>query len=290
MTINDSEPFLLNILKNPRFLEPVYYYILQNNPKTIEEITQETVLPPKLMIDEIIPTLTILNLVEKSHDVYRVLRPQILPPRLLNSRKFFVNLSILHRLSKKAKDERGWKKQAVYFLLYRYFVDKRLKIFKSNDGILIEHLNSWFKERGYVPRSARETRILLNPQKFDNWIKLAQYCGIVAKLANGNFLVSIDPYLFFEIMKIFEKTQRIGAPCSFLDFLKWIDTNFLPAYKGLTDTSEIVPNPYSYVVASLVDFGMIKLMIHGDYQRFKIAEPRLSGRLPNTFSAYRCLK
>lgn len=290
MSIDDSEKFLLNVLKNPSILAPVYDNISQRKPQTIKEIQEKTILPLNLLKDEALPTLAILNLIEKRHDVYHVLRPQILPETAPWSQKYFLELSILHRLAKKARKEQGWGKQAVYFLSYRYFVEKNKKIFKPNDSVLVEHLNNWFKDRSYAPRSAKNTEILMNTQKMDNWAKLAEYCGIVLKLNSGDYLVFVSPDLFFEIMKIYEKTQPEDTPCSFGQFLKWTDINFLPVYEGLTDVSDIIPPPYSDAIASLTDLGWIKLMIYGDYSRFKISEPKLGGRLPKNFSAYRCLK
>ena len=60
MEMNNSEVFLLNLLKNPNVLKPVYYNILRNSPKTLDAISLKTAIPEKTLKEEILPSLKAL--------------------------------------------------------------------------------------------------------------------------------------------------------------------------------------------------------------------------------------
>jgi hypothetical protein len=289
MSLTESESYLLNELKNPRILAYVYEYILfHESAKTIDELSEETALSAKILTEEILPALNILNMIQKIKETYRAVTPPILSNNLwgidLQNRSA---ITILNRLAEKSRVQQTWGKQAVYFLTYRFLVEKKYKLFNPTDALLSERLNEWFGENGYNPRTTKDSQILMNPQKLDNFAKLTSFCGITLGIGNGDYLVSVDPDLFLDLMRLRQRIIK-GENTPINLFVRWLDTNFLPIYQGILESSDVIPSPYSDALATLQDQGRIELITWGDYARYKIFEPKTS-TIPTTFNAYRCL-
>lgn len=285
MTLSDSEQFFLNIPKNPSILHPVYRCIEKQRVKTEEEISEETALSGSL-VHEAVSVLLVLNLIEKRREIYHTTHMQ----SLQNARQVDLRLKILNRLAEKSRtgSHEGWTKQAAFYLIYRFVVQQKIKVLNPSNKRTVEEIKIFFKNEGYDPRSSSGAEIRMNAQKLDNWVKLAAYCGIMLEINDSNYLTFLNPNLFLEVMEVFQEERNGTTPCSVEQFLRWSDDHFLPTYQGIIENPQMIPAPYSDVLATLHQSKQIELLTYGDHPRYRVSGSQMEKLVPTSFNAFRC--
>lgn len=280
MSLDDSGLYILNIIKNPKLTYPVFKAIENNELKTIDEIRTTTSLS-KEQVNEAVTFLQSMHFIEKINEVYK--KNEDIFDKVTSELSFKVN--IVNQFAKLSRVDDIWEKQAAFYLKYKYFLTKKEEIIDVRDNVVIENINRWFEAIKYTPRNPRGGIIRVNREKMNNWVKLANYVGLLYELKPTLYVNMIDSYLFYKIMSKYGSISG-EKECSISGFFEWLNTSFLPIDDQIM-TSTDIPIPYSNVLKNLHLKKMIQLEVYGDYVEYKFENDRLDEGPPSSFNIYR---
>jgi len=278
MSLDDSEAFILNIVKNPQVFFPVYKAIALNELKTRDEIIESTLLSESL-VKESLDFLSSLYLIEKKNDVYYITQ---------NSEPLEINfkLEVINQFAIKKRDDNSWAKQAAFYLIYKYILMDEISVLDVSNRVFIEKLERWFDEIGYNPKSPKGNPIKMNREKLNNWIKLANYLGLVYEIQVNKYIKFIDPDVFYHMIKIYCEDNENNI-CVIDDFIKWSNEYYLPFDQDVMKSSYEISKPYSDVIKDLCINRLIELDIMGNYPQYKFMDDKSEYNLLNTFNIFR---
>jgi hypothetical protein len=256
----DSEPFILNVVRNPLVLYPIFRTIANQKITSTDELAKTLLLSTEL-VEEGMSMLQILGLVHKQEYQYKVTEEISITD---NDSDF--QACCLHRIARKCITTNGYGKQAAIMLIHTYLVSRNIGVFDPQETALPQKLDDWFAEQSYSPKGADGEKIRMNSQKLLNWAKLTSYLGILTPLSK-KYLVFLRKKMFERMVdEFFKETKRNTA--SLQDFVNWSSRNFVLIHVE----GSSIPVLYSRLLCQLHLESKIELHVRGDWPLLKLQE------------------
>jgi len=252
-----DQGYLLNTIQNPRSLKPVYESVNRGNT-TDDEIVNDTGLSAAA-VDEGAKGLQRLGLLDSKDEEYTVrdytwsTGDEILDFQLT---------SLEHLASSLTPPD--WGKQAVFHLNYGYLIKEDYQRVNDNDEAIRKQMDRWERDTLEYYPTYRGDRIDLNPNKMENWGRLATYLGLLHQYETHEFTVYPDPSLIYHsIKRAHDAAGRTvdGNPVIEVPtYLHWLSNNLL----YLPDDTGSVPAILSRSLYQLMNEERIRLAEIGD--------------------------
>ncbi|WP_336000188.1 hypothetical protein [Halorientalis halophila] len=252
-----DQGYLLNTIQNPRSLKPVYESVNRGNT-TDDEIVDDTGLSVAA-VDEGAKGLQRLGLLDSKDEEYTVhdytwsTGDETLDFRLT---------SLEHLASSLTPPD--WGKQAVFHLNYAYLIKEDYQRINDNDEAVRKQMDRWERDTLEYYPTYRGDRIDLNPNKMENWGRLATYLGLLHQYETHEFTVYPDPSLIYHsIKRAHDAAGRTvdGNPVIEVPtYLDWVSNNLL----YLPDDTGGVPALLSRSLYQLMNEERIRLAEIGD--------------------------
>jgi len=252
-----DQGYLLNAIQNPRSLKPVYESVNRGN--TIDgEIVDDTGLSAAA-VDEGAKGLQRLGLLDSKDEEYTV-RDYTWST---GDETLDFQLTALEHLASSLTPP-DWGKQAVLHLNYAYLIKEDHQRINDNDEAVRKQMDRWERDTLEYYPTYRGDRIDLNPNKMENWGRLATYLGLLHQYETHEFTVYPDPSLIYHsIKRAHDAAGRTvdGNPVIEVPtYLDWLSKNLL----YLPDDTDGVPAILSRSLYQLMNEEQISLAEIGD--------------------------
>lgn len=252
-----DQGYLLNTIQNPRSLKPVYESVNRGNT-TDDEIVDDTGLSAAA-VDEGTKGLQRLGLLDSKDEEYTV-RDYTWST---GDETLDFQLTALEHLASSLTPP-DWGKQAVFHLNYAYLIKEDYQRINDNDEAVRKQMDRWERDTLEYYPTYRGDRIDLNPNKMENWGRLATYLGLLHQYETHEFTVYPDPSLIYHsIKRAHDAAGRTvdGNPViEVTTYLDWLSTNLL----YLPDDTGGVPAILSRSLYQLMNEERIRLAEIGD--------------------------
>lgn len=252
-----DQGYLLNTIQNPRSLKPVYESVNRGNT-TDDEIVDDTGLSAAA-VDEGAKGLQRLGLLDSKDEEYTV-RDYTWST---GDETLDFQLTALEHLASSLTPP-DWGKQAVFHLNYAYLIKEDYQRINDNDEAVRKQMDRWERDTLEYYPTYRGDRIDLNPNKMENWGRLATYLGLLHQYDTHEFTVYPDPSLIYHSIKrahdaagrTVDSNDVIEVPT----YLDWLSNNLL----YLPDGTGGVPAILSRSLYQLMKEERIRLAEIGD--------------------------
>ncbi|WP_123538150.1 hypothetical protein [Halosimplex salinum] len=252
-----DQGYILNTIQNPRSLKPVYESVNRGN--TIgDEIVDDTGLSVAA-VDEGAKGLQRLGLLESNDEEYAI---REYTWSTGDEMRDFQLTALEHLASSLTPAD--WGKQAVFHLNYTYLLKEDHHRINDNDEAVRKQMDRWQRdELDYYP-TYRGDRIDLNPNKMENWGRLATYLGLLHQYDTHEFTVYPDPEIIYHSVE--RAHGAVGRTVDSNDvievsaYLEWLSTNLI----YLPDDTAGVPAVLSRALFHLLKEEQIRLAEIGD--------------------------
>lgn len=252
-----DQGYLLNTIQNPRSLKPVYESVNRGNT-TDDEIVDDTGLSDAA-VDEGAKGLQRLGLLDSKDEEYTV-RDYTWST---DDETLDFQLTALEHLASSLTPPE-WGKQAVFHLNYAYLIKEDYQRINDNDEAVRKQMDRWERDTLEYYPTYRGDRIDLNPNKMENWGRLATYLGLLHQYETHEFTVYPDPSLIYHsIERAHDAAGRTvdGNPVIEVpSYLDWLSNNLL----YLPDDTGGVPAIVSRSLYQLMNEERIRLAEIGD--------------------------
>jgi hypothetical protein len=252
-----DQGYLLNTIQNPRSLKPVYESVNRGNT-TDDEIVDDTGLSAAA-VDEGAKGLQRLGLLDSKDEEYTV-RDYTWST---DDETLDFQLTALEHLASSLTPPE-WGKQAVFHLNYAYLIKEDYQRINDNDEAVRKQMDRWERDTLEYYPTYRGDRIDLNPNKMENWGRLATYLGLLHQYETHEFTVYPDPALIYHsIKRAHDAAGRTvdGNPVIEVPtYLDWLSNNLL----YLPDETGGVPAILSRSLYQLMHDEQIRLAEIGD--------------------------
>ncbi|WP_324665780.1 hypothetical protein [Haloarcula sediminis] len=252
-----DQGYLLNTIQNPRSLKPVYESVNRGNT-TDDEIVDDTGLSDAA-VDEGAKGLQRLGLLDSKDEEYTV-RDYTWST---DDETLDFQLTALEHLASSLTPPE-WGKQAVFHLNYAYLIKEDYQRINDNDEAVRKQMDRWERDTLEYYPTYRGDRIDLNPNKMENWGRLATYLGLLHQYETHEFTVYPDPSLIYHsIERAHDAAGRMvdGNPVIEVPaYLDWLSNNLL----YLPDDTGGVPAILSRSLYQLMNEERIRLAEIGD--------------------------
>jgi len=252
-----DQGYLLNTIQNPRSLKPVYESVNRGN--TIDdEIVDDTGLSAAA-VDEGAKGLQRLGLLDSKDEEYTV-RDYTWST---DDETLDFQLTALEHLASSLTPP-DWGKQAVFHLNYAYLIKEDYQRLNDNDEAVRKQMDRWERDTLEYYPTYRGDRIDLNPNKMENWGRLATYLGLLHQYETHEFTVYPDPSLIYHSIKraydVAGRTVDGNPVIEVATYLDWLSKNLL----YLPDDTGGVPAILSRSLYQLMNEERIRLTEIGD--------------------------
>jgi hypothetical protein len=252
-----DQGYLLNTIQNPRSLKPVYESVNRGNT-TGDEIVDDTGLGAAA-VDEGAKGLQRLGLLDSKDEEYTV-RDYTWST---GDETLDFQLTALEHIASSLTPP-DWGKQAVFHLNYAYLIKEDYQRINDNDEAVRKQMDRWERDTLEYYPTYRGDRIDLNPNKMENWGRLATYLGLLHQYETHEFTVYPDPSLIYHsIKRAHDAAGRTvdGSPVIEVPtYLDWLSNNLL----YLPDDTGGVPAIVSRSLYQLMNEERIRLAEIGD--------------------------
>lgn len=256
MTDSD-QGYLLNTIQNPRSLKPVYESVNRGN-STDDEIVDDTGLSAAA-VDEGAKGLQRLGLLDSKDEEYTVREYTW----STGDETLDFQLTALEHLASSLTPP-DWGKQAVFHLNYAYLTKEDYQRINDNDEAVRKQMDRWERDTLEYYPTYRGDRIDLNPNKMENWGRLATYLGLLHQYETHEFTVYPDPSLIYHSIKRAHdaagRTVDGNAAIEVPTYLDWLSNNLL----YLPDDTGSVPAILSRSLYQLMNEERVRLAEIGD--------------------------
>lgn len=249
-----DQSYILNI-RNPQVI-PVVYELLQDGPKTEDEISDMTGLEGSLL-DEALDGLLSYRLATKTDFKYNAESLTFDTNRGLD-----LQLTMLSNV-KDASAGDNWDLQAGLFLTYTYFLKEDLQYFRYSDGALQRKIDSYHQELGFRPEEDNpdDGPAKLQKEKLNNWAKHASLLGLAHNARGSEYTITPAREVLFVTVQLAH--HDIAAEDDILyikDYIDWLNENLL----RVPFTDNTLPKPLGRVLYSLARDDELALVRVGD--------------------------
>lgn len=252
-----DQGYLLNTIQNPRSLKPVYESVNRGNT-TDDEIVDDTGLSAAA-VDEGAKGLQRLGLLDSKDEEYTV-RDYTWST---DDETLDFQLTALEHLASSLTPP-DWGKQAVFHLNYAYLIKEDYQRINDNDEAVRKQMDRWERDTLEYYPTYRGDRIDLNPNKMENWGRLATYLGLLHQYETHEFTVYPDPSLIYHSIKQAHdaagRTVDGNPVIEVPTYLDWLSNNLL----YLPDDTGGVPAILSRSLYQLMNEERIRLAEIGD--------------------------
>lgn len=252
-----DQGYLLNTIQNPRSLKPVYESVNRDNT-TDDEIVDDTGLSAAA-VDEGAKGLQRLGLLDSKNEEYTV---RDYTWSTDNEILDFQLTALEHLASSLTPPD--WGKQAVFHLNYAYLIKEDYQRINDNDEAVRKQMDRWERDTLEYYPTYRGDRIDLNPNKMENWGRLATYLGLLHQYETHEFTVYPDPSLIYHSIKRAHvaagRTVDGNPVIEVPTYLDWLSNNLL----YLPDDTGGVPAILSRSLYQLMNEERIRLAEIGD--------------------------
>lgn len=252
-----DQGYILNTIQNPRSLKPVYDSVARGNT-TEEEIVDDTGLSAAA-VGEGAKGLQRLGLLDSVADEYTVREYTW----STGAEALDFQLTALEHLAG-ALTPPDWGKQAVFHLNYAYLIKEDLQQINDNEETVRKQMDRWERDTLEYYPTYRGDRIDLNPNKMENWGRLATYLGLLHQYDTHKFTVYPTPSIIYHSIKqahdVAGRTVDGNDIVEVPAYLDWLSNNLL----YIPDETGGVPAILSRALHQLLTEEQIRLAEIGD--------------------------